>query len=509
MTDKVFELDALATELAARRKSGERIVQCHGCFDIVHPGHIRYLRFARSLGDKLVVSVSADDVVAKGAERPYIPESLRLENLAALEFVDYVCLSRDEWAGPVLELLRPDVYVKGKEYESNQEPRFARERAIVEAAGGEVVFGSGDVVFSSTEIIKRHGERFGIEPHKVRAFCHAHGIDSGAMDDLLRRCAGQKLVVLGDPILDCYVHCDDASAASEGPILDVTPVAEDWYVGGAGLVARQLAALGADVSFVTVASPSPDVDRMQQGLQAAGVSLELVEAEARPVIQKSRYLVAGQKLFKVNRGLLSPVAASVTNEILRRTEAKLVDGAALVVTDFGYGLFGDLLCSGLTELCATHEQPYYADVSTSGRANLLKFRAPRLATPTEKELRFALADTESGLSNLASRYYRQSGAQRLMVTLGRRGALYFRPPAGEDPRLRTAYLPALEALALDAVGAGDVFLAGAALADLSGAPAEHGMYLASAAAALAVGRVGNDPVGLAALTEYLEARPDF
>ncbi|MGB5808946.1 MAG: adenylyltransferase/cytidyltransferase family protein, partial [Polyangiales bacterium] len=113
---KIHSLESLARERKRLQTQGKTVVQCHGCFDIVHPGHIRYLRFARSLGDVLVVTVSGDDVVMKGYERPYIPEDLRLDNLAELGCVDYVALSEDEWAGPVLESIRPDIYVKGREY---------------------------------------------------------------------------------------------------------------------------------------------------------------------------------------------------------------------------------------------------------------------------------------------------------------------------------------------------------------------------------------------------------
>ena len=127
---KIFSVADLAVERKHLREQGKTVVQCHGCFDIVHPGHIRYLRFARSLGDVLIVTVSSDDVVMKGYERPYIPEDLRLDNLAELGCVDYVALSEDEWAGPVLDALQPDIYVKGREYESKNDPRFANEKKI-------------------------------------------------------------------------------------------------------------------------------------------------------------------------------------------------------------------------------------------------------------------------------------------------------------------------------------------------------------------------------------------
>jgi cytidyltransferase-like protein len=88
----------LLTLLALReeaRASGKTVVHCHGCFDIVHPGHIAHLQFARSLGDLLIVSVSADQQVNKGADRPLIPQELRAGSLAALECVVAVLVNGD------------------------------------------------------------------------------------------------------------------------------------------------------------------------------------------------------------------------------------------------------------------------------------------------------------------------------------------------------------------------------------------------------------------------------
>src|SRR5712691_8319629 len=133
-TQKVCNLQRLLQLRSQARADARTVVQCHGCFDIVHPGHIQYLQFAKSRGDLLIVSVSADPQVNKGADRPLIPDDLRAASLAALQCVDYV-------------------YVKGREYQNNHDPRFLAERDAVTAHGGRVVFSSGDVIYSSSALI--------------------------------------------------------------------------------------------------------------------------------------------------------------------------------------------------------------------------------------------------------------------------------------------------------------------------------------------------------------------
>src|SRR6056297_3664064 len=108
MTAKVMELEALKEEIEAKKEAGELIVFTNGCFDILHVGHIRYLKRAASLGDKLVLAVNSDSSVRKlkGKKRPFVPENERLEMLAALEMIDYLVLFSEIDCRNVLEELK-------------------------------------------------------------------------------------------------------------------------------------------------------------------------------------------------------------------------------------------------------------------------------------------------------------------------------------------------------------------------------------------------------------------
>lgn len=492
------ELRRIREEL---RREGRVVVQCHGCFDIVHPGHIRYLRFAKEQGDCLIVSVSADDFVGKGHDRPYIGETLRAENLAALEFVDWVCIDRNDWAGPVLEALRPDIYVKGKEYERSTDPRFAREKELVESFGGAVIFSSGEVVYSSTAIIDRFRDRLALDRDRIRSFCQRHQLSRQGLEALVGRFTGLKVLVVGDAILDHYVHCDVASVAAESPVLNATEIGEEWFVGAAGLIAAQCAALGAEATLLTAVADDSTTADFARRLEATGVRFELVEEKQRPVYVKRRYLADGSKIFKVNRGPYAPLTSVGSKAMRGRLTSLAQEQKAVLVTDFGYGLFPSDV---VDEVSALPERgvPYFLDVSQSSAASLLRFRRPACTTPTEAELRLAFADHESGLSNLANRFYRATEAKRLVITMGKRGAVVFQPPPPDGGRLDNDFLPSFVTFPVDAVGAGDVFLAATALSELAGGGAA-GLFLAMSVAALHVERLGNEPVDLPELLQYL------
>jgi cytidyltransferase-like protein len=113
---KIIPFAAAPALCQSLRRGGRRIVQSHGIFDLIHPGHVVHLEEARALGDVLVVTVTADPFVNKGPGRPYFKEQLRLRSLAALSCVDYVVPVPFTGAVEAIGCVRPDVYCNGKEY---------------------------------------------------------------------------------------------------------------------------------------------------------------------------------------------------------------------------------------------------------------------------------------------------------------------------------------------------------------------------------------------------------
>src|SRR5664279_4256688 len=132
----------------------KRVIMCHGVFDVVHPGHVRHLLYAKSKADILVGSVTADRHITKGAHRPHVPEDLRAVNLAAFEMVDYVVIDPNEKPLENLAIIQPDYFAKGFEYNaSGLSPKTAEEEEVVKAYGGELLFTPGDIVYSSSALI--------------------------------------------------------------------------------------------------------------------------------------------------------------------------------------------------------------------------------------------------------------------------------------------------------------------------------------------------------------------
>jgi len=154
---KILELEELAKRLEKLKSEGKKIVLCHGCFDLMHPGHIKYFQASKKMGDVLVVTVSPDIYVDKGNGRPVYNQTLRAESIAALECVDFVAINKWPTAVETLRLLRPHIYVKGQEFENKEDKtgKLQQEQEVLVEIGAEMRY-THEIVFSSTKLINQY-----------------------------------------------------------------------------------------------------------------------------------------------------------------------------------------------------------------------------------------------------------------------------------------------------------------------------------------------------------------
>jgi len=155
MTNKILSEHDLASRVQQWRAAGDKIILTNGCFDLLHVGHVRYLRAAKQLGGRVVVGVNSDASVRqlKGEGRPRTPAPERAEILAALEDVDAVTIFDSPDVRELIRLLRPDIHAKGTDYTVDTVP----ERDVVVACGGRVEI-VGDAKDHSTRELLRRGE---------------------------------------------------------------------------------------------------------------------------------------------------------------------------------------------------------------------------------------------------------------------------------------------------------------------------------------------------------------
>jgi rfaE bifunctional protein kinase chain/domain len=481
-----------AAELAGivgPRPRPRTVIMCHGAFDIVHPGHLRHLLYAKGKADVLIASVTADEYILKADHRPYIPQELRAANLAALEMVDYVTI--DPNATPIenIRLIQPDYFAKGYEYFSEGiPPRTQEEIDTLEEYGGEMVFTPGDVVYSSSKLIELHAPKLPVE--KLLALMESEGIDFRTLRKTLHSLSALRVHVVGDTIVDAYSHCALLGGAPKSPTFSVRLDHTDLFTGGAAIVARHVKAAGATVSFSTVLGEDELKDFVMRELESAGVGCQPIIDRTRPTTKKERFISDGYKLLQVDRVDNRPISERIIRALggaLRGTPADIV-----IFSDFRHGIFNRQTISRLSQ-DIPRGALRVADSQVSNRwGNILDFTDFDLLTPNEREARFALADQDSVVRPLASELFRQARCKNLILKLGERGIIGYRSP-GPMPREFFTIESFVTNLA-DPVGAGDGLLAYAALALGATGNIVIASILGSVAAALTCEREGNIPV---------------
>ena len=463
-----------------------KIVFISGNFNVLHPGHLRLLKFASENGDYLVVGVNSE-VPNKNFT---LLADLRLEAVQASRFVDYAFLL------PTNELdfisaLQPDIIVKGKEYEG----RFNPELDIVNKYDGKILFSSGEVTFSSTDLIDSELNTIThSEIHKPFDFTNRYQFSAANLTILVDQFAQLKIIIFGDLIVDEYINCSPLGMSREDPTLVVTPLETKSFVGGAGIVASHAAKLGAKTHLVSVCNDDPSFHFAKSKLEEFGVFAEFVIDPSRPTTLKKRYRADGKTLLRVSELRHHDIGEDIINAVLEKLRPLIVGCDLFIFSDFNYGCCPNALLEKITSLCSDHNVMMVADSqSSSQQGDISRFQNMALVTPTEYEARLALQDFNSGLVIVAENLVKKSRAKNVFVTLGKSGLLiYYYSDEAKD--WLTDQLPAFHHNPVDVSGAGDCLLVTAAMALALKAPIYQAAYLGSVAAACQVSRVGNTPL---------------
>jgi rfaE bifunctional protein kinase chain/domain len=455
---KIKTADELRAIVGPRPRP-RKVIMCHGVFDIVHPGHIRHLLYAKSKADILIASITADEHITKGNVRPYVPEELRAINLAAFEMIDYVVIDRE--SKPISNLLhiQPDYFAKGYEYVKGEvNPKTQEEIETLESYGGEVIFTPGDIVYSSSHLLELAPPNIAVE--KLMALMAGEGLNFADLRAAVGKMAGIRVHVLGDTIVDSYTHCSMIGGQTKTPTMSVRFEEKQDFAGGAAVVAKHLRAARADVSFSTVMGDDKYKDFVLSELREAGIRCLPIVDPTRPTTNKNAVVVGGYRLLKID----TLDNRSISDRVLRQLAAQVgrTEADAVVYADFRHGIFNR---HTIPDLVAAIPAGVFrvADSQVASRwGNILEFQGFDLITPNEREARFALGDQDSIVRPLGSELYRRADCKHLMLKLGDRGMITYRD---SGPETRNFFLiEAFADRAVDPVGAGDALLAYATLA---------------------------------------------
>ena len=507
MEEKIISREAFASIREELRRKGKTIVLCHGVFDLLHYGHVEHLREAKSLGDILVVSVTSAKYVNKGPGRPYFNDKQRMGFLASLECVDYVILSDAVTVHGIVEIVQPDIYVKGQEYaaaENDVTGNIGSEQAIVEQYGGRIHFTQGEV-YSSTKLLNNF---FGALPDDVIEKAHElrkkYGENiSEQVREMVDGFQERRVLVIGDIILDDYVFCKVQGLTTKDAAMSTRYDFMERYAGGALAIARHIAGFAKNVTLLSMMGRDEDIERFLLNTMPP-VECRVVREPRFITPVKRRYLRQHalrqeyEKLFSVNRLLDVKGMRQVDySRFYRNLEEMLPQYDLVVVCDYGHGLLSSKAIRKIEKYAKFLAVNCQTNSSNHGMNLITKYHRADAFVVDEQELHLPFGQSLLETSELLQKLKKQLRSQYAWVTMGAHGALGRCDEEG-------AKMPAVTLHVKDTVGAGDAFYSLAALCASSGVPIDIATLMNNVAGAIKTNLVGNEkPVGKVDLLKFL------
>ncbi len=485
MRNKIASLEELARLRETYRRQSQVIVHCHGVFDLLHIGHIRYLQAARQLGDILVVTVTADEFVNKGPHRPVFEERLRAQALAALDCVDHVCIHRRPTATEALRMLRPDVYVKGGEFREHKTPELLNEEAEAASLGIRVEF-IDEFRSSSSYLINNYLSPFSDEADRyLLKFRQGHR--AGDVLDRLAQARDLRVLVLGEGILDEYVTCSTLGQSTKSPNVVGRFLSQERYLGGALAVANHLAGFCRQVRLISLLGQEQTEEEWIRAQLRPPVQARFLHKAGAPTIVKRQYreVYFANTLFELNYLNEAPLADAEVDLLDQWLREEVIQADLVVVADYGHSMLGD---RSIRTIC---EQAKYLVASTPANAANLGYHTisqyPRADyfCLAEHDLRLDRRSRSGDVSQLLEQVARTLQAQKSAVTIGSKGCLCYAVETG------CLHVPALATRVVDRFGAAESFLAVTSLCAVLRVPLEELAFLGNVAGAEAVSVMGN------------------
>jgi len=485
--NKILSLEELAVQIAKLKKQGKTVAQCHGCFDLLHPGHIKHFEAAKEKADIVVVTLTPDRFVNKGPGRPVFPEQLRMESIAAIEAVDYVALNKWPTATETIKMLKPTYYVKGQDYKDKEKDLtkgIYAEEAAVKSVGGSLMF-TEEIMFSSSKLLNAH---FSQHSSKTKEFVDhfKKKWDSDFIINEVEKMNKQKVLIIGDTIIDEYHYCTPLGKSSKSATISSIFTRAEVFAGGVLAVANHVEQFAGEVKMITCLGRKDMQEEIIKKNLSKGVDAKFFVRDDGPTNTKRRYLdkFMNTKLFEVTFMNDHYIEEKLEKEIITYLKKEAAHYDIVLVTDFGHGLItpGIIKCiESLGKYVSINAQ---TNSNNFGYNYITKYNKASYISIDEKELRLPFGDNYGSLEELVKHLKRITKAGKIQITLGGEGSLWYE----KNKFYRT---PAMATSVKDSVGAGDAVLSVTTLCAYQNTPPDVASFIGNCVGALAVEIIGN------------------
>lgn len=453
MNSKLLKKKQLKLYSNKFKKQKKKIILVHGVFDVIHFGHISHFKEAKSYGDILVVSITPDKFVKKGFNKPYFDELQRAQFLSSLEIIDYVVVNDGKSSTSIINELKPSIYCKGPDYSKKSGDiagNLGAEKNAVEKCGGKLVFTKGKL-YSSTKILNNNFEDFNLGKKKIDEIYKNQTDRIASLNEFsrtLNKVKNEKILVIGEIILDVYNHSTQLGTPSKENILSVKFENKKIYFGGTIPVANTIAEISRNVTFASLIKSKSIHKILKKNINQAIKTKFFYEKNYKDIF-KTRFIDTNnrKKFFEYydfnNIEYFNSALKNYLNKNLRKFDK-------VIICDFGHGLFN----SEIINLIQKKAKFICANIQTNsgnrGFNLFTKYSKLDLLCVDEPELRLGLKEKYVPINKLIKNNNLKN-YKNIIVTRGING-LIIKLRNSRDKHLE---FPALNNKAIDTMGAGD------------------------------------------------------
>jgi len=491
MKDKIKTIEELSEIVNELKKINKKIVHCHGVFDVLHPGHIKHFKDAKSQGDILIVTITKDKYIDKGPNRPVFNENTRAEFLAALEEVNYVAINDSPTAENLIKILKPDIYAKGSEFKEGKDVtgRINLEINALEEVGGKVYYTVGET-FSSSHITNVYSDFFREDTRKFLDE-YKQRISTKEILERLNSLKDLNVLIIGDAIIDEYRYVIPLSRPPKDSIIAGQYSSHETFLGGALATANHIAGFCDKVDLLTCVGLGKNgndyINFIIENLKS-NIKPKLFFRDDQPTILKRRFIepIFMNKLFEEVLGSDKPLSNEINVKVVEELERIIESYDLVIVYDLGHGFITEEMIKTISEKSKLLVVSTQTNETNQGYNPITKYPRADYVYIDHLEIRFAVHDRYGDMKEIIKKLLGLRDYKKISITGGNEGCLSY---SKEEDYKKVPILSGKKVV--DTMGAGTAFLSLASVCFASGNDLEFVSFIGNVAGALSVNMIGN------------------
>jgi rfaE bifunctional protein nucleotidyltransferase chain/domain len=481
-------LSAIQSKIIFIRGKKKTIGLCHGVFDILHYGHIKHFEAAKNKCDYLFVSITSDQYINKGPGRPIHSNSERLSFLKSLKFIDHVFIAEGDSGVNSINLIKPDFYFKGFDYKNNLSDKTKKiflEVNAVKKNKGKVIY-TDEKQMSSSKIINQLG--LNLNEGQIKFLNQVKKKDNfNSIVKALDKLKEDKVLVIGDLIIDCYIYGDVLGKSGKEPHMVFCQSKEELYLGGSAIIANHLSDFIKNITLISDLGKETKIKKiLKHKLKKNIKHIPVLPNEEYQTSIKTRFIdkVSNYKLF--GSYIISSLDIPEFHKKLNLKLSKAIKPSdIIIIADYSNNFFNKNLIKKIRKSKNFISAMVQKNSNNPSFFSLNHARNFDLLCINEGELRSELKDKKTDIDTLAKNFLINNKLKFIVITKGILGSILF------DYNLNKYSCPSFNLKPIDKIGAGDSMLAILSILLKNKFNPLTSLFIASLLSSIVVNNMGN------------------